>query len=491
MDAALETLSITDNFFLDFEIHEDEILGNSSAHIREIRKKAIVSFEKLGIPTRKHEEWKYTDINSILKNEYVQLFTPVDTDLTANDIYPFLTPDLDAYIAVVENGRYVKQLSSSEIKDSVILSSFAEAINHHSDVPAVTAMQAGIVEKHFSNYADINSDAFIALNTAFAQDGVFIFVPDGVTVDKPIHIVNVINTNIEVIGTSENLFVQPRNLFVIGANSRVQIIESFSVISNLSGLSRNEGQGQSRDSKANNIVLTNAVTEIICGKNSNVDHYIIQNEHGDAECRDEACLVPTFRVSTTQVYQEANSVFSTNTITLNGAFVRNNLNIVPDAEGCETNLYGLYLLKDKQHVDNHTLVDHKKPNCYSNELYIGILDGKSTGVFNGKVHVRKDAQKTNAFQSNKNILLTDDACINTKPQLEIYADDVKCSHGATTGQLDREALFYLRSRGIGEDNARAMLMHAFTCEIIDNIKIEPLKHKLDKLIAERLSATDG
>ena len=459
MDTALETLSIKDNFISDFEIHEDEILGNSSAHIRDIRKKAIVSFEKLGIPTRKHEEWKYTDINSILKNEYVQLFTPVDTALTANDIYPCLTPDLDASIAVVENGRFVKQLSSSEIKDGVILCSFAEAINHN-------FVQAEIIEKHFSNYADINSDAFIALNTAFAKDGVFIFVPDGVTVDKPIHIVNVINKNVEALGTSENIFVQPRNLFVISANSRVQIIESFSVIS---------------ESKANNAVFTNAVTEIICGENSNVDHYTIQNERGKA----------INRVSTTEVYQKANSVFSTNTITLNGVFVRNNLNIVPDAEGCESNLYGLYLLKDNQHVDNHTLVDHKKPNCYSNELYIGILDGKSTGVFNGKVHVRKYAQKTNAFQSNKNILLTDDATINTKPQLEIYADDVKCSHGATTGQLDREALFYMRSRGIGEDKAKAMLMHAFACEVIDNIKIEPLKLKMDKLISERLSATDG
>ena len=169
--------------------------------------------------------------------------------------------------------------------------------------------------------------------------------------------------------------------------------------------------------------------------------------------------------------------------------VRNNLNIVPDAEGCETNLYGLYLLKGKQHVDNHTLIDHKKPNCYSNELYIGIMDGKSTGVFNGKVHVRKDAQKTNAYQSNKNILLTDDATINTKPQLEIYADDVKCSHGATTGQLDRESLFYLRSRGIGEEKARSMLLAAFTREIIDKIKIEPLRHKLDKLIYDEAEIT--
>ena len=450
------TLSKKNNFIPDFEIYEEEILRNSSPHIREIRKKAITGFEKLGIPTKRHEEWKYTYINAALSNDYIQQFTPVDTGITANDIYPLLIPGLDAYIAVVENGRFITPLSNCEIKNGINISSFAKAISpeNHAGRDLQSRPKNEITEKHFSRYADINSDAFIALNTAYAQDGAFIFIPDGVTVDKPIHVVNIIRT-------PENLFVQPRNLFVIGKNSRVQIIESFSVQCN-----------------ALVKIFTNAVTEIICGENSNTDHYIIQNESGDA-----------IRVSASQVYQEKNSVFSNNTITLNGALVRNNLNIVPDAEGCETNLYGLYLLKGKQHVDNHTLIDHKKPNCYSNELYIGIMDGKSTGVFNGKVHVRKDAQKTNAYQSNKNILLTDDATINTKPQLEIYADDVKCSHGATTGQLDRESLFYLRSRGIGEEKARAMLMAAFTSEIIDKIKIEPLRHKLDKLIYDEAEIT--
>ncbi|MFH1321148.1 MAG: Fe-S cluster assembly protein SufD [Bacteroidota bacterium] len=445
VDSRKQIHSIKDYFVSDFERHKDEILGNSSANIREIREKAIVSFEKLGIPAGKNEEWKYSNVKKILGNDYVQALTTVDSSLTARDIKPFLIHRLDACIVVVENGRFIKKVSTGMLGSGITICGFSQAIKSNFK----------IAEKYFSNYADIDSDAFIALNTAFALDGVFIFIPDGKILTKPIHIINIINT-------VENLFIQPRNLFVIGASSSVQIIESFYCTA----------------LKENNDVFTNAVTEIICGGNSNVDHYTVQNKNG---CRDAI-----HRVSTTQVLQEANSVFSANTITLNGSFIRNNLNIVHDAEGCETHLYGLSFLKNKQHVDNHTLVDHKKPGCYSNELYINIMDDESTGVFDGKVLVRENAQKTNANQSNKNILLSDEASVNAKPQLEIYADDVKCSHGATTGQLDREALFYLRSRGIEEEKARGMLIYAFASEVIKNIKIEPLRRKIGELISKRL-----
>jgi Fe-S cluster assembly protein SufD len=206
-----------------------------------------------------------------------------------------------------------------------------------------------------------------------------------------------------------------------------------------------------------------------------VDYYKIQNDSPQA-----------YHVGTTQVHQEGKSVFTATTITLNGNITRNNLNIVMNSEYSEATMYGLYLMNDNQHIDNHSVVDHAKPHCYSNELYKGILGGKSTGVFNGKIFVKQDAQKTNAFQSNKNILLSKDATMNTKPQLEIYADDVKCSHGATVGQLDEEPLFYLRARGISEEKAKGLLVMAFAQDILDHIKIEPLKEHLISVLSEKL-----
>jgi len=261
-----------------------------------------------------------------------------------------------------------------------------------------------LFKKYFAKYAKLNN-GFIALNTAFAKDGAYINIPEGVTINDPVHILNV-NGN-----ENGHLLSQPRNLIIAGKNSRVKVLESYNSITN----------------SAN---FTNVVTEVIAEEGSNIDLYRIQDEN-----------LNSFHVSLTQVEQKKRSVFTVYTMTTGGALVRNDVNSVLDDEGCETHLYGLYITDGSQHVDNHTLMDHAKPHCLSNELYKGVLNGRSRAVFNGKVLVRPDAQKTNAYQSNKNILLSPDAKVDTKPQLEIFADDVKCSHGATVGQLDEESVF--------------------------------------------------
>ena len=301
---------------------------------------------------------------------------------------------------------------------------------------------------------DNESDAFDALNLAFANDGAIINIPDNSVLDKPLYLLYISSHD-------DNLFVQNKNVIDIGKNSEATIIEA-----RISLSSNNDFQ-----------VFSNNVTEIRCANNSNLDHYQFQIKGQST----------TASINKYLVKQEADSTYTSTNINLGGQLVRNNVEVVHEGEGCETNLSGLYHLISDQHLDNHTLIDHKMPNCNSNELYIGILDDHSTGVFNGKVLVRKDAQKTNAFQSNKNILLTDDAKMNAKPQLEIYADDVKCSHGATTGQMNQEALFYLRSRGISKKLAQTMLMEAFMKEVLDKIKIEELKNFLTNILELRLN----
>ena len=302
----------------------------------------------------------------------------------------------------------------------------------------------------------IKTESFIALNTAFTFDGAFIHIPAHTVVEKPIHLLHVSDAR------NEATVSYPRNLIVAENNSRVKVIESFHTV------------------QSANHNFINSVTEVVVKENSIVELNKIQNEAAEA-----------FHINHTEASQEKNSTFKINTITLGGGIVRNNLHIVLNGEYCNSQLNGLYLLNGSQLVDNHTLVDHAKPNCYSNELYKGIIDGKAQGVFNGKIFVRKDAQKTNAYQSNKNILLSDDASMNAKPQLEIFADDVKCSHGATTGQLDEDALFYLRSRGIGEENAKALLNVAFAADVIKNISIEALKNNLSVLISTKLKRSEA
>ncbi|GAL85046.1 FeS assembly protein SufD [Sporocytophaga myxococcoides] len=397
----------------------------------DVRKDAISAFQKQGFPGRKHEEWKYTNLAPVLGRDYLIEDT---TTLNKKDIDGLLLSSMEANHLVFVNGNYNKELSSVNADEPIIISDLS---------------QSGDINEYLTASSITLNDSITELNTALAN-GVVITVKKGKVVNKPI-IIHFIGD-----GRKGNIFSNTRNIFILEENAQAIFIENYSTI-------------------GSNAHFSNNITQIVVKKDAYATYYKIQND------------AKSDHVGTTQVYQPEKSNFAATTITLDGGIIRNNLNIRLSSEYSEASLVGLYMVKGNTHIDNHTLVDHAKANCYSNELYKGLLDDRSTGVFNGKIYVRQDAQKTNAFQSNKNILLSKDATMNTKPQLEIFADDVKCSHGATTGMMDEEPLFYLRSRGISEKKAKALLMHAFAADILEYIKLEPLKELLDQTILDRLS----
>ena len=367
--------------------------------LSEMRHQAIESFDKLGFPTVKHEEWKYTNLKDVVTHALAFSGFNGTGKSTPDDVAKFNIAGNEAHILVFENGIYNEKLSAGAIDDAGI-----KVMN------LASAMELREVKQHLGNVASFEKESFVALNTAYIQDGIFIHVAKKATIEKPVHII--------YINTSEDAghVYTVRNLIVAEEGSKAVITESY----------------HSLNTKCSG--LTNSVTEVLVGKNANVELVKAQLESEN-----------TSHISFTQAIQERDSIFDTVTVTLGGKLVRNNLHIRLGDVNCTSHLFGLYLLDGEQLVDNHTLVDHAMPHCYSNELYKGVIDDKATGVFNGKIFVRQDAQKTNAYQSNKNILLSDEAQMNTKPQLEIFADDVKCTHGATTGQLDDDALFYLRA----------------------------------------------
>ncbi|HNS13414.1 MAG TPA: Fe-S cluster assembly protein SufD [Bacteroidia bacterium] len=417
--------------------------GPGNGTLSGIRRDAIDSFSALGFPTTRNEEWKYTNVAPILKNTFHSASGTLT--LSSDEIRPFCLTGKESIRLVFENGRFNQELSSiPEQSKGIIIANLAL----HCDHP--------IAKEHLAKHASYKQASFVALNTAFVNEGAFIYIPDNVVLEQEVHLMYVHDTR------KTSVVVYPRNLIVTGKHSKVRIAESSHSLGEVH-------QG-----------LINSVTEIIVGENASVEFDKVQNENATSN-----------HISHTEVLQARNSVFSICTVTLGGNMVRNNLHIQLLDENCETHLNGLYITQKNQLVDNHTLVDHARPNCVSNELYKGILDDQSQGVFNGKVFVRQDAQKTNAYQSNKNILLSDDASINTKPQLEIFADDVKCSHGATTGKLDEEALFYLRSRGIGEKEAKAFLNIAFAADVINKINIAGLRDRLMPLIEAKLNKTEN
>ncbi len=425
----------------DFNNLEVNLNGESKNNIHKIRQNAIASFEELGFPVKRMEEWKYTNLKPVLKHDFKTVFEPAKTQLKRKDLEKYLVEGLKVNLLVFINGQFNEKLSTIVTRsEKVFIGSFSEGRISYSN----------IVEKHFSKYADYKNRSLTALNTAFAKDGAFIYIQKGIQVAEPIHILNIADA------TDESIMAQPRNLFIAEEGSEVKIIEDY-------------------HSRGENYSFTNVVTEIYCAPNARLDRYKIQNDNEKA-----------YHVGTTQVQQEKDSYFSDTTISWGGAITRNDLNAVFNGTNTECHFYGLYLLTGKQHVDNHTLADHKMPHCYSNELYKGIIDDNATGVFNGKILVREDAQKTNAYQSNGNILLSEDATIYSKPQLEIFADDVKCSHGATTGQLNKEEMFYLRARGIGKDEARILLLNAFAGDVMDSVKIDELREKLKKDLSQKL-----
>ncbi|MDQ3844224.1 MAG: Fe-S cluster assembly protein SufD [Bacteroidota bacterium] len=425
-----------------FKEHFDQIQSeNGSSGLTTIEQKAFNAFSKMGIPTVKHEEWKYTRISTLFNKDYHFPFPSATPSLTIEDIDPVRLPGYaEANELVFVNGNFSFPLSIIRSDALVILPLKEAAKNEYKD----------IVSTHLGHSSNYLKDGINALNTAFLHNGMFIHVKKGKIAEHPIYIYNITDSR------SVNIFSQPRILMHIGEGAQVQLVETFTTI----------GSGES---------FTNQVTEFVVEKEAMVEYYKIQND-----------ATHTNQVSTTHFRQIGKSYIHTVTITLNGSIIRNNLNVVLEAPRCEAHLYGLYLLKGQSHVDNHTVVDNTQPHSFSNELYKGIMDENATGVFNGKIFVEPQAQKTNAYQSNKNILLSDNASVNTKPQLEIFADDVKCSHGCTVGQLNEEELFYLRSRGISENTARSLLLHAFAEDVLDHIKPEHIRVYVDQLISERL-----
>ncbi|WP_276502824.1 Fe-S cluster assembly protein SufD [Terrimonas pollutisoli] len=413
---------------------------NGDSVLTSIEQKAFDTFTKLGVPTAKHEEWKYTRISSLFNKDYALVQAPVT--FSKEEMAGIRLPGHEeANELVFVNGLYSPSLSIVRSSGLVVLplKEAAEA----NDYKDIVVQNLGKSNKYLK-------DGIHALNTAFLQEGVFLFVKKSVVIEHPVYIYNISDAR------SVNTLAQPRSLVYIGENAQVKFVESYSTI----------GQSES---------FTNQVMELVVEKNALVEYYKIQNDG-----------VNSSQVSTTHFRQVGKSVVNAVTISLNGGIVRNNMNVSLEAEYNEAHLYGLYFLKGKTHVDNHTVVDNIQPHCLSNELYKGIIDDSATAVFNGKIFVEPLAQKTNAFQSNKNILLSDSASVNTKPQLEIFADDVKCSHGCTIGQLDEEGLFYLRSRGISEKAAKSLLVHAFAIDILEHIKLEPIRDYVDQLISDRL-----
>ena len=435
-------MELKDKLISSFIAFENQVDIESPVH--DIRSHAIKAFEQQGFPTKRQEAWKYTSLNALLQHNY-SVFPKTETALEFRDVKKYFIHDIESYKLVFIDGKYSSHLSQTthEGMDICIMSAALNKPRYKIHV-----------DNYFNKIAKTN-DSLTALNTAFSKEGVYIYIPRNKVLEKPIQIIYFST------GNEAALMLQPRNLVIANENSHVQIIE----------------RHQSLTSQQ---VLTNAVTEIYANKRAVVDYYKIQNDKQNASLIDN-----------TYIAQKKDSYVSVHTFSFGGQLIRNNLNFLHKEERLTSTLKGITLIGDKQHVDHHTLVHHAHPNCESYQEYKGIFADKSTGVFNGKVIVEKEAQKTNAFQQNNNLLTSDKSTINTKPQLEIFADDVKCSHGCTIGQLDEDALFYLRSRGIPEKEARALLMYGFANNVLETVKIPELKRRITQIIAAKLEVNLG
>lgn len=424
-----------------FMAFEDTVDVDSPVH--DIRTEAIKHFENEGFPTKRQEAWKYTSLNSILKYDY-SVFPKHEEALEFKDVKKYFIHDIDSYKIVFIDGKYSSHLSQTT-HDGIDVCLMSAALTK----PKYRL----VIENYFNKIA--TKDGLSSLNTAFSAEGAYIYIPKNKLVEKPIQILHFST------GNEAALMLQPRNLVVVGENSHVQIIER-------------------HQSLTDNPVLTNSVTEIFANKRAIIDYYKIQND------RESASLIDN-----TFINQKQESIAKVHTFSFGGKITRNNLNFYQNGERIDSTMKGITIIGNKQHVDHNTLVHHIEPNCESHQDYKGIFGDSATGVFNGKVLVEKEAQKTDAFQANNNILLSDKASINTKPQLEIFADDVKCSHGCTIGQLDESAMFYLRSRGIPEKEARGLLMFAFSNNVLDSVKIPEIKNRITKIIANKLGVNIG
>jgi Fe-S cluster assembly protein SufD len=404
------------------------------------RRKALAEFLRMGIPDRKLENYKYTDLTRLFAQEnYSRAFLPTSFDFDMQEVFTCDVPEFDTHILFHVNGWYFEKNHTSQFPKGMIIKSLKRALVENSD----------LVEKYYGQIADSATDPLVALNSAFAQDGIFIYVPDNIVIEKPIQIIDLLHSE-------EDLYVTQRNLIIVGKNALVKLMFCDHTL-------------------AVHSYIANYLTEVYLHADSSVDIYGIQNQHNGT-----AYLNGIF------VHQERNSQLITNTISLHGGITRNHLHVDLQGDHANAALYGLALTDKDQHCDNYTSIEHAAPACHSNQIFKNILDDNSTGAFTGRIHVMPGAKKTEAYQRNNSVLQTKAAKMNTKPQLVIDNDDVKCSHGATVGQVNEEALFYLQTRGINEKEARLMLMFAFAHEVLSNIRVEQLRLSIDRLVNKRL-----
>ena len=435
-------MALSDKLISSFLAFELDIDINSPIH--NIRTSAIKKFQDLGFPSKKLENWKYTSLNQILKEDYT-VFAKQKNVINFKKVKDYFIDNIESYKIVFVDGYFDPFLSQTS-HEGIDICIMSAALNK--------AKYSDVIKKYFNKISD-EKDSLTSLNTAFSKEGVYIHVPKNTVVEKPVEVVHIAT------GNEAALMLQPRNLIVIEENSEIEIVES-------------------HRSLTSNPIFTNSVTEIFAEKNTNIDYYKIQNDNSTSSL-----------IDSTFISQKRNSDVKVHTFSFGGKLTRNNLSFVQENESINSTMNGLTIIDYRQHVDHHTLVHHANPNCESHQDYKGIFSGKSTGVFNGKIIVDKIAQKTNAFQQNNNIVLEDNATVNSKPQLEIFADDVKCSHGCTIGQLDTDALFYLRARGIPKKEAKALLTYAFANNILESVKIPELKSKIKNIIAKKLGVSLG
>lgn len=435
-------MDFTDKLLSSFIAFEDMVNVNDPVH--EIRTEALKRFEQQGFPTKKQEAWKYTSLQELLAIDY-SIFPKDKLALEYASVRQYFLHEIETFKIVFVDGQYSSFLSETT-HDGVDVCLFSSAIEK--------PKYKHIIEAYFNKVANAK-DALTNLNTSFANEGAYIFIPKGKAPLKPIEIVHFAT------GNTPQILLQPRNLIVLEEGAEAQIIERHQALAPIEA-------------------FTNSVTEIYAEKNAILDYYKFQNDHQTASLIDN-----------TYIDQKQGSEVRVHTLTFGNKLVRNNLNFYQNGEHCNSILKGVTLASERQHIDHFTLVHHVQPNCESHQDYKGIYDDRSVGVFNGKIVVDQIAQKINAFQQNNNLLVSDKSTVNTKPQLEIFADDVRCSHGCTIGQLDKEALFYLRSRGIPEKEARALLMYAFANNVLESVKNVALERRVKQVIADKLGVRLG
>jgi Fe-S cluster assembly protein SufD len=441
MSIIQEKKSQADRLVALFEKNREILNQDSSPIFNRMREVSVKRFAQAGIPDLKNEDYKYTNLKPVFEKTYSQELVRESGLINLNTVFTNNVPELDAHLVFLVNGWfYSGNKPGSDLPKGIVLGSLEQIAND----------QPELVQNYLNRQAGLSNDPFSALNSAFLKDGFFLQVPKGVILEKPVQIINLLSSD-------QNLMVTQRNLIVAEAGSQVKILVCDYTLTGSS-------------------FLSNQVSEVFVGEDAIVDVYTIQNQNNQSAA-----------INSWFYKLQRNSGLVTGTVCLHGGLIRNNLKVTFNGEHAEANVNGLSFTDKKQHADNFTVIEHSSPNCLSNQIYKYILDDESTGAFAGRIHVARDAQQTNAFQRNNNVLLSDKARMQTKPQLIIDADDVKCSHGATVGQINEDALFFLRARGIGENEARMMLMNAFAHEVIQKITSEPLRDRMDELIERRLN----